>query len=100
MTKFEKKFRKIASLATEIADLYESDEGRKALQKAHLTQGISNKKIWQRLHDLEATIRRAENAITYGPHHIKQLADPNYWIYSERYQKYAEKYCDSKEVVD
>lgn len=100
MTRFEKKFRKIASLATEIADLYKNDEGRKALQKAHLTQGISSKKVWDRLNDLEVALRHAENAITFGPHHIKSLADPSYWIYSERYQKYAKKYCDPKEIVE
>lgn len=100
MTHVEKRFRKIASLATEIADLYKNDKGRQALAKAHLCQGVSSKKIWLRLDDLEAALRHAENAIIHGPHHIKQLADPNYWIYSERYQKYAEKYCDPKEVVD
>lgn len=100
MTRFEKKFRKIASLATEIADLYKNDEGRKALQKAHLTQGVSSTKIWNRLDTLAQAIDNTKDEILAGPHHIKQLADPNYWIYSERYQKYAEKYCDPKEVID
>lgn len=99
MTQFEKRFRKIATLATEIADLYKNDKGRQALAKAHLCQGVSSKKIWSRLNEFDDAIQQCIADFRHGPHHIKQLADPSYWFYSERYQKYAKKFCDPKEVV-